>query len=379
MKRKPISLTLAAALAASLAGCALSTPATVGRIGEIEIPAGVYLLTQYNAYSTAASAAALEDGQTTSDVGAVLKAEATGTIGDEEVTASGEEYLARLTQRDLEYYAAVETEFAAMGGALSDEELAGAKEDAESIWSANGELYQANGIGKESLETYLCTAQKGAALLEMKYGDDGATPVADEVYEDYLEQDCLYLDSVEFPVFDYATYTLADEDQKQQIMDIAGEFAEALNDEKVPLSAAEIVSGTVTPMAGDYLTRAMDVMGVEFNTGDTAYYVGSQLLLDSDLARYDDGEGGNTLRDAIAEAGNDWTVVDLTTSIIVARKNDPFKGHDLADLKQEYGLLSAVKGEELQDELYAQGAALPHSLDQGAMNTYKAANIKRSV
>ena len=31
------------------------------------------------------------------------------------------------------------------------------------------------------------------------------------------------------------------------------------------------------------------------------------------------------------------------------------------------------------DELYAEGAAMEHQLDEGAMNTYKASNIKREV
>ena len=379
MKHNTLSLLLAAALAASLAGCAFSTPASVGRIGDIEIPAGIYLLTQYNDYSTAASAAALEDGQTTGDVAAVLAAEATGTIGDEEVTATGREYLARLTLRDLEYYAAVETAFAAMGGTLSEDDLATIASSADSLWTSNGDVYAANGIGKESLTSYLTTARKATALLELKYGDDGQTPAADAEYESYIEDSCLYVDSIEFPIFDYSTYTLADADQKADIQAIAEDCAAALNDEAIPLTAADLVTALATPIAAEYLPQAMEVMGVEFDTGDAGYYVSSYLLRDTDLATYDTDDGGNTLRDAVDAADGDWTVVDLTTSIVVARKADAFKGGTLAELKEQYGLLSALKGEELQNELYAQGAALPHSLDEGAMNTYKAANIKRSV
>ena len=55
-----------------------STPSTVGSIGGIEIPAGIYLLAQYNSYNTAANAAELATGETASDVKAVLKATCTG-------------------------------------------------------------------------------------------------------------------------------------------------------------------------------------------------------------------------------------------------------------------------------------------------------------
>ena len=41
-------------MALTATGCAIRTPATVGHIGSVEIPAGIYLLAQYEAYSTAA-------------------------------------------------------------------------------------------------------------------------------------------------------------------------------------------------------------------------------------------------------------------------------------------------------------------------------------
>ncbi len=61
---------------------------TVGSIGGVEIPAGIYLLAQYNSYNTAYGVAELATGETASDVKAVLKATCTGTINGEDVTAS---------------------------------------------------------------------------------------------------------------------------------------------------------------------------------------------------------------------------------------------------------------------------------------------------
>ena len=116
IKTKLCSLGMAAAMLLALAGCNLSTPSSVGSIGGVDIPAGVYLLAQYDAYNTASALADLATGETANDVSAVLRAECTGTIGDEEVTAAGEEYIARLTLHALEYYAAVEQKFADLGG-----------------------------------------------------------------------------------------------------------------------------------------------------------------------------------------------------------------------------------------------------------------------
>ena len=101
IKTKLLSLGMAGSMLLTLAGCNLSTPSSVGTIGDVEIPAGVYLLAQYNAYNTASGLADLATGETANDVKAVLKAECTGTIGDEEVTATGAEYIEKLTMRAI--------------------------------------------------------------------------------------------------------------------------------------------------------------------------------------------------------------------------------------------------------------------------------------
>ena len=64
MKKQFISLALAVMMLLGVTGCAMSTPSSVGTIGGVDIPAGVYLLAQYNAYNTASSAAELATGET---------------------------------------------------------------------------------------------------------------------------------------------------------------------------------------------------------------------------------------------------------------------------------------------------------------------------
>ena len=54
MKKKLIALVCALALAVGLVGCSLSTPDSVGTIGEVNISSGLYLLAQFDAYQTAA-------------------------------------------------------------------------------------------------------------------------------------------------------------------------------------------------------------------------------------------------------------------------------------------------------------------------------------
>lgn len=381
MKKKFISLGLALAMLLGVAGCNITTPATVGSIGGVEIPAGIYLLAQYNAYSTAASNADLATGETSNDVSAVLKADVTGTIGDEEVTTDGADYISRLTLRTIEYYAAVEAKFDELGATLEDAATAEAAESADSMWESNGDLYEANGISKDTLEKYLLNAQKAQVCMEMIYGENGQQPVTDAEYETFLQEECRYIDSVYLPLVDYSTYSFASSEQAAAIDAIADQCLSNLQ-----ASASADVDSTdayssMYMAASEYLPQVMEVMGTtDFDASQSVYYIGSQLYTPSNLSSYDDGEGGNLLTDAVDEAGyGNWVKVDLGTAIALVRKVEPLKQGSLSTYKETYDLLSEMKSDAFMDELYAEGAAMEHQLGEGAMNTYKASNIKREV
>lgn len=381
MKKKFISLGLALAMLLGVAGCNITTPATVGSIGGVEIPAGIYLLAQYNAYSTAASNADLATGETSNDVSAVLKADVTGTIGDEEITTDGADYISRLTLRTIEYYAAVEAKFDELGATLEDAATAEAAESADSMWESNGDLYEANGISKDTLEKYLLNAQKAQVCMEMIYGENGQQPVTDAEYETFLQEECRYIDSVYLPLVDYSTYSFASSEQAAAIDAIADQ---CLSDLQASASADVDSTDAYSSMymaASEYLPQVMEVMGsTDFDASQSVYYIGSQLYTPSNLSSYDDGEGGNLLTDAVDEAGyGNWVKVDLGTAIALVRKVEPLKQGSLSTYKETYDLLSEMKSDAFMEELYAEGAAMEHQLDEGAMNTYKASNIKREV
>ena len=190
---------------------------------------GIYLLAQYNAYQTVSDLADLATGETADDVKAVLKAQCTGTIGDEKVTTDGADYLQRLTLRSLQYYAAVESKFAELGATLEDAATSEAADTAASMWESDGDVYKANGISQATLEQYQLNSAKADACLELIYGENGQTPVTDQDYLDFLNNECRYVDVVQLPLFDSASYAFADEDQSAQIQTLAEECAATLN------------------------------------------------------------------------------------------------------------------------------------------------------
>lgn len=377
IKTKLCSLGMAAAMLLALAGCNLSTPSSVGSIGGVDIPAGVYLLAQYDAYNTASALADLATGETANDVSALLRAECTGTIGDEEVTATGEEYIARLTLRALEYYAAVEQKFADLGATLEDAAMTTAQDSVDSLWQTNGDLYAANGIGRQSVQAYLENAQKASTILTLTYGPEGSDPVSDAEYTDFLNNECYYIETVQLPLVDYTTYTMADDDQKSTIMDLAAACAEELNRTATGETAG---SAAVYEAASTYVPQAMEALGATMESAEqAAYYVGAQLYTPDDLASYG-GDGYNNLTDPLdAVALNQWTTIDLGTVVLAARRVDPLQTYTVEDLTGMYDLLTALKGEELQNQFYADGAVMEHALDEGAMRTYSASKIKKEV
>ena len=373
---KLFRLGMAASMLLALGGCAMSTPANVGSIGGVEIPAGVYLLAQYNSYNTASGLADLATGETANDVKVVLKAQCTGTINGEEVTTDGADYISQLTTHAIEYFAAVEKEFDELGGVLDDAATAEAANSADSLWNSNGDLYTANGISKSTVETYLLNAQKAKAILNLTYGADGTSPVTEAEYTDYVNNDCYYVETVQFPLVNYSSYSLATDDQKSQIEDIAAQCLAELNEQ----ATAETASNSALYTAAmNYVPQAMSAMGSTIESAQAVYYAGSKLYTPDDLSSFG-GDGYNNLTDPLDEIPlGTWTTIDLGTTLLVARRIDPLKTYTVDQLNSMYDMLTSMKSDEIQDKLYADGAALEHNLDSSAINTYSASKIKKTV
>lgn len=375
LRAKFLSLGMAMLLLLAASGCTITTPSSVGSIGNVEIPAGIYLLAQYNAYNTASSDADLATGESARDVKAVLRAECTGTIGDEEVTTDGADYIAQLTLRSLEYYAAVETMFDELGGVLDDAATSEAADTAASVWESNGDLYAANGISQATIEQYLLNNQKAQACLELLYGENGQTPVTEAEYTDYLQNECLYIDEVQLPLFDANTYAFADEEQAAEIQALAEECAATLNEWATAEQGRSERQVSMIEAASEYIPRTGEILGATMESAQALQYISSQLMTPDTLTSY-----GDSLTEAADAAGeNTWFTYDTGMSVAVMCSVDPLEAYSLQELIEGYDLLRTMKGTEMDNQFYAEGAALAHNLDQSAMNTYKPGNIKTEV
>ena len=160
-----------------------------------------------------------------------------------------------------------------------------------------------------------------------------------------------------------------------QIKALAEECAATLNEWATSESGRSERFTSMYEAADQYVPQAIEALGATPESGMGAYYVGSQLLTPDTLKSY-----GTTLTDALDAAGKGvWTTVDLGMSIGVMCDVNPLDADTLENFKTNYDLLSLLKKEELEAQVYADGAAMEQNLDTSAMNTYKASKIKTTA
>ena len=346
MKKKIAALS-AVALSLSLAGCTMTTPISVGTIGDVEIPAGVYLLHQYNAYQNAKSLTTEED---------VLKATLTLEDGTEQ---SGADYVETETLKSLEYYADAETKYKELGGELSQEEIDFATSQTESMWENYSEVMEANGIGKASIQIYMEGAVKVTQLVDMICGPEGTDPVSDEELESYVNENFRQGQYIALPLMDYTTYTYLDDDTKAQMQQIADKMKAALEEGQ-----------DMTEVAKTYLPEALPLAGEEYSEEELNNYMSSLSYTPGSADNF-----GEEVSQGILDTGaGQVSVIESGAMLMVYQGQNIWDTYSLDEVRDT--ALVEMKGDEL-DTMYAEeGAALPHNLDEKAMKTYSPKNIR---
>ena len=365
MKKKLFALVCALALTVSLVGCALSTPDTVGKIGDFEVTSGLYLLAQYDAYQQAAQLADSE--QDTSKVNSFLKATIT-TDSDTGETAVVKDYVAQKTLETLQTLAAVDARFTELGGELTEEQKSAADSYAQQLMDNYGDAYTANGIGLETLKLYQQLQYKHTLLLDLIYGKDGETPVDDADLTEHLDSQMYELAYVNIPLYNTSTFVFASDDQKAEMLQLAQQAATAAN-----LMDYENVEDQVSALHAAAQSALPDIYAVlDATPSDDASSVQTELLTESDLTSTFTQDGaadavrGLVYGEAAAVQYNGY-------SVILMMRIDPLQVSTLDALRSQ--ILSDMKGEELNDALAAYGAQLDSTLSSSAMSKLPAAKI----
>ena len=365
MKKKLLALVCALALTFSFAGCTISTPDTVGSIGDFEITSGMYLLAQYGAYQQAAQLAGSD--QDASDVKAFLK-ETITTDSDSGETAVVSDYVAQQTQQTLD---AVDARFKALGGELTDEQIATADRYAQQMMDQYGDTYTANGIGLETIKAYERLQVEHTALLDMVYGPDGETPVEDDELTSHLDDSMYEICYISVPLYNTSTYAFANDDQKTKMLRLAQTAADSVN-----AAGGETVSDQVSALHEAAQNALPDIYAVlDGKTSDDSASVQTELLTESDVASTFTQDGAADALRSLSYGEAAAMQINGYTLLLLVRV-DPLSVSSLDDLREQ--VLSDMKGSELDDALASSGAELAHSLNSSAMNKLPAKKIMNS-
>ena len=365
MKKKLLALVCALVMIFSLASCGLSTPDTVGKVGDFEVSSGLYLLAQFSAYQQAAQLAGKD--QDTTDVKAFLKATIT-TDADSGDTAVVQDYVADKTLETLRTFAAIDARFAELGGELTAEQTQVADNYAQQLMDQYGSTYTANGIGLETLKAFERIQLKHTLLLTLVYGPDGESPVDDSDLTEHLDSQMYELAYVNVPLYNTSTFVFASDDQKAQMLQLAQAAA---------ASCSETQDGSVSEQVSALHSAASaalpDIYAVLDSTpAEDASSVQTELLTESDLT-------GAFTQDGAADAvrglvyGEAAAVQYNAASIILMMRIDPLQVSTLDALRTQ--ILSDMKGDELEDAFTAYGSTLENDLSASAMNKMPASKI----
>lgn len=376
MKKKFIALACALALAVGLVGCSLSTPDSVGTIGNVDISSGLYLLAQFDAYQTAADLAS--DDQDATKVSSFLKA--TITVDDATgETAVVSDYVAQKTLENLESYAAIETRFDELGGVLTPDEETQADSYASQLMEQYGDTYKANGIGLNTVQRFERILIKSTDLLELVYGVDGETPVSDADLTSHLENNMYELAYYTIPLYNTSTYASADEDQTSEMLDLVQDAVDQTNAYAASLTGlsdsdfSSALLGYFSSVVTSALPEVYAVLGSTYSSDSTAPSL--ELIGNSTVTSAFTAEGAaDTIRGL--SIGQAAAVKYNSYALMAALRLDPLSLKALDDLRGQ--VLNDMKGEELSEALTAYGASLEHDLSSSAMNRMPASKIVNS-
>ena len=356
MKKKLLALVCALVMIFSLASCGLSTPDTVGKVGDFEVSSGLYLLAQFSAYQQAAQLAGTDQDAT--DVKAFLK-ETITTDADSGETAVVQDYVADKTLETLRTFAAIDARFAELGGELTAEQTQVADNYAQQLMDQYGDTYKANGIGLETVQHFERILLKSNDLLTLVYGNGGETPVSDADLTEHLENNMVELAYYVVPLYNTSTYAFADDDQKAQMLTLAQQAATAVN-----LASNESASEQVSALNAAAQAALPDIYAVLGSTpSDTN--VQTELL------------GSSTLDSTFTQSGSADTIRNLaygqaaavqysSYAMMLALRVDPLSVASLDDLRDQ--VITDMKTSELKTALSDSGASLENHLDTSAMN-----------
>lgn len=177
--QKLLSGFLAIGLCTGLAACHTGQDTMwIAKAGEDTVPAGVYLYFMQDAYYNVTGELTGEDGEKPENP---LKEQIDSVPVPQMITEKA--------RGELNEYLAVEQKCKELGVVLSEEDEAQTDSMTEMYWEYIREMYESNGISKNSYRMAVANITKRAELFEAIYGKDGTDPVPESELKDKYNKD----------------------------------------------------------------------------------------------------------------------------------------------------------------------------------------------
>ena len=356
--KKIASAVLACTMAASLAGCTITSPETVGSIGDTTFSAGSYLLAQYSAVNQLMDL--VDDSSAT--VKQALKTDVTTDKGE---TMPGSEFVAQKTLENLEYTAGLEAALTEHNITLTDDQNTQIDTMTQQTMDNYGDLYAENGIGEKTVREAYRRNLAYTTLFSAVYGDDGEQPISDSDKTAWLNENAVAGDVLVLPLTntDDSTHEVSDAD-KDAVRALAQETADKLS-----------AGAALDDVAADTLSAAFGLVGMEFDAeADLSANKNSLVIMPDEMSYY-----GETFRTAVSELANGKAAAfEQGNSMWVFLRRPASEVKSLSELAASYDLPRLIKNEDFTNQLIAAGTAMENHLDQSAINAYKAEKVKLS-
>ncbi len=286
--RKILSVILCLLVIFSFTSCHFSTPQTVVSVNGTDIPAGIYLLYQFDAYNTASSAYSDE----------LYKAGeqdiSTENIDIFDVTiegVSGEEWIKNETDRLLKQYVYItvaHSEDSTISAEDIDTAIRVAQDSYDNEYSK--EIYEANGIGRQSYVDYYVALTTYYNLLA-NYTEEQREEININDAQEYMDSKYKQISALSLPTTNAEGAEL-DDAGKAQIQEIADTLQ------------SDLQSGqSMDELAPAALQEAFEICGLEYSEDVLAQYNTTSFVID-DVNYYFDSETVATIMaSSIGDAG----------------------------------------------------------------------------
>lgn len=252
--KKVIAAVLSAAMIFTCAGCTVGkNTAYALTIDGYQVKAGVYIYYSYTALTEAKNLAAKQNKDLdVTDEDALKK-----------VKLDGKDFLDYVKDKTTEScinHVAIIKHFDELGLSLSDTDKSDINKYVDSNWDSNEEMFEENGIGKDSLKEIMTSSYKSDEIFNAYYGDGGSENVTEDQVKDYYVENNARVRYIDMDLHD-ADGNELDADGKKEIQDMADDFlkrAKAASDEEAMLQEFNEFQEEYDDFVADQAASAVD-------------------------------------------------------------------------------------------------------------------------